>query len=81
MGHGCETRESMACTKTKIYCEAWLRNTGSPAGLKPKAVPEACGTAKQKAMQGIEGKAIYVWMDRPVPWKSPVEHRGAWLRN
>ena len=25
-------------------------------------------------MQGIEGKAIAVGMDRPVPWKSPVEH-------
>ena len=32
-------------------------------------------------MQGIEGKAIAVGMDRPVPWKSPVEHGGAWFRN
>ena len=27
-------------------------------------------------IEGIQGKAIDVWMDRPVPWKSPVEHRG-----
>ena len=39
-------------------------------------------TRQYKAnIQGIECKAIDVWMDRPVPWKSPAEHRGAWLRN
>ena len=27
---------------------AWLRNTGSPAGLKPKAVPEACAEMLSK---------------------------------
>ena len=35
----------------------------------------------RRHMQGIEGKAIAVGMDRPVPWKSPVEHGGAWFRN
>ena len=79
-------------------CGAWLRNTGSPAGFKPRRCQkreQRCsrnsifGTADYKAykaiykanIQGIEGKALDVWMDRPVPWKSPVEHRGAWLRN
>ena len=33
---------------------AWLRNTGSPAGFKPKAVPEACATAKYKAIQSTK---------------------------
>ena len=31
----------------------------------------------RRHMQGIEA----VGMDRPVPWKSPVEHGGAWFRN
>ena len=69
-------------------CGAWLRNTGSPAGFNPRRCQKRAqrcsrnsifGTAKQKAIQGvqgIEGKAIDVWMDRPVPWKSPVEQRG-----
>ena len=34
-----------------------------------------------QGIEGIEGKAIAVGMDRPVPWKSPVEHGGAWFRN
>ena len=34
-----------------------------------------------EGIEGIEGKAIAVGMDRPVPWKSPVEHGGAWFRN
>ena len=34
-------------------------------------------TMQYKAnIEGIQSKAIDVWMDRPVPWKSPVEHRG-----
>ena len=33
---------------------AWLRNTGSPAGFKPKAVPEACAAAKYKAIQSTK---------------------------
>ena len=32
----------------KTISVAWLRNTGSPAGLKPKAVPEACAEMLSK---------------------------------
>ena len=75
VGHGCETPDPQQdssprrCQKRAQRCS---RNS-------------IFGTAKYKAnkakqgIQNIEGKAIDVWMDRPVPWKSPVEHCGAWL--
>ena len=45
------------------------------------ASSELLNRRHMQGIEGIEGKAIAVWMDRPVPWKSPVEHGGAWLRN
>ena len=67
---------------------AWFRNSGTPAGLKPVrrdaveiASSELLNRRHMQGIEGIEGKAIAVGMDRPVPWKSPVEHGGAWFRN
>ena len=74
VGHSCETPDPQQdssprrCQKRAQRCS---RNS-------------IFGTAKFKAytrqykanIEGIQGKAIDVWMDRPVPWKSPVEHRG-----
>ena len=45
------------------------------------ASSELLNRRHMQGIEGIEGKAIAVGMDRPVPWKSPVEHGGAWLRN
>ena len=42
---------------------------------------EGLNRRHMQGIEGIEGKAIAVGMDRPVPWKSPVEHGGAWLRD
>ena len=45
------------------------------------ASSELLNRRHMQGVEGIEGKAIAVGMDRPVPWKSPVEHGGAWFRN
>ena len=45
------------------------------------ASSELLNRRHMQGIEGIEGKAIAVGMDRPVPWKSPVEHGGAWFRN
>ena len=67
--HGCETphpQQDSSPRRCPKLAQRWSRNS-------------IFGTAKQKAIrgiQGIEGKVIDVSMDRPVPWKSPVEHWG-----
>ena len=68
---------------------AWFRNTGSPAGFKPKAVPRQAkrwsrnsiiGTATK--LQGRQGNTSHRRHRRlEGPWKGLVEHGGAWFRN
>ena len=70
---------------------AWFRNTGSPAGFKPKAVPRQAkrwcrniifGTATYKTRrQTTQHKPQKTYRRLEGPWKSPVEHGGAWCRN
>ena len=71
-----------------IRSQTWCR-TGGARSVRRDALEIASSEllkrrqrkAYMQGIEGIEGKAIAVWMDRPVPWKSPVEHGGAWLRN
>ena len=76
VGHGCETPDPQQ-DSTPDGARSVRRDALEIASSE---LLNSRHTRQYKAykanIQGIEGKAIDVWMDRPVPWKSPVEHRG-----
>ena len=78
-GHGCETPDPQQdCSPRRCQKRVQRCSRNSIFGTADYKAYKAIYKAN---IQGIEGKAIDVWMDRPVPWKSPVENCRAWLRN